>query len=98
MARKINKEGLKNNLKNGKVVVREFETQFKKSLHTALIAGFGFLIALTWKELIIEIVNDLVGVSPITGRLISAIIVTLICVFGVMFVSKVLTVPEEKSD
>ena len=48
-------EKVKNNFRNGEKAVKEFESQFKKSLHTALIAGFGFLIALTWKEVIIEI-------------------------------------------
>ena len=63
----------------------------KKEVLTAIVAAFGFLIALTWKDVITEYVNTLVTFSPIQGKLISATIVTLIAVIGIIIVTKFLS-------
>ena len=51
------------------------------------MAAFGFLIALVWKDVITEWVNNLSSKSPVQG-LISALMTTLICVVGIMIVTK----------
>jgi len=91
-------EKMKRELEKSKQAAKEFEIQFKKSLNIALVTGFGFLIALTWKEVIIEIVNKIVQQGPIAGKLISALVVTFVCVIGIMAVSKFLVVKEEEAD
>src|SRR3989344_6099696 len=57
---------------------RKFDSEFKKSLNTAIVAAFSFLIALAWKDLITVYVNSLSQISPLKGQIVSALIVTLI--------------------
>ncbi len=57
------------------------------------MAAFGFVIALVWRDAIKEIVNEFVKRSGIEGtgyiyQIIMAIIITMICVVGIMFLSK----------
>lgn len=66
----------------------KFEREFRKSVSTAIIGAFSFLIALTWKEVITNAVNKISESTPIKGSLISALIITLISVFGILIVSK----------
>jgi hypothetical protein len=67
---------------------REFKEEFNKAITTAFIAAFGFLIALIWRDLITEYVNKISESSPVQGKLFSALIVTLICVIGIMILTK----------
>ena len=64
-----------------------FKKDINKALLTALVAAFGFLIALSWKEVITEYVTQLTRFSPIQGRLIEAILVTIIAVSGILIVT-----------
>ncbi len=68
---------------------KEFSNEFKKSLNTGIVAAFGFLIALIWKEVIVDFVEKISYASPIKGKLISALIVTLICALGIYISSKI---------
>ena len=74
----------------------QFKNEFKKSMNTAIIAAFGFLIALTWRDVISEAVNKITEATPIKGKLISAIIITFISVIGIMIITKFLS--EEKKE
>lgn len=66
----------------------KFQKEFRTSLVTAITAAFGFLIALVWRDVITEYVNLATKISPIQGQLISALIVTLIGVIGILIISK----------
>ena len=66
-----------------------YKREIKKALHTAIVAAFGFLIALTWKDVIVEYVNTIVSLSPVGGKLISAIVITLIGVLGILIVTRI---------
>ena len=93
MARKIKiskKEKKKNDsLKiKAKQKIKTFNREFKKATITAIVAAFGFLIALVWKDVITEFVDTLTNKSPVQGKLISAIAVTLICVLGILILTK----------
>ena len=70
---------------------KKFKNEFNKSLNTAIVAAFGFLIALAWRDVITEYVNSLTSVSPIHGNIISALIITVIGVVGIMIVTKTFT-------
>jgi hypothetical protein len=95
MARKIKKILKKNSLKSKTTEkIKIFRKEFRKSLTTGIIAAFGFLIALVWKDVITEFVNNITNKSPLQGKLISAIIVTGICVLGILIISKMN--PKEK--
>jgi len=69
-------------------LAKRLKIEIKKSVVTAIIAAFGFLIALVWRDVIREIVDSIIEFSPVQGKLISAIIVTLVCVIGILIVSK----------
>tara|TARA_Y100000310_G_scaffold335801_1_gene418742 strand:+ start:806 stop:1201 length:396 start_codon:yes stop_codon:yes gene_type:complete len=67
--------------------------KFKDHASTAIIAAFGFLIALSWRDPIKAIVDDRVKLStfesiPYAAEFLSAIIITIIAVFGIMLVAK----------
>jgi hypothetical protein len=70
----------------------DFGTEFKKHSLVAVTAALGFLIALAWKEPVVELVEIIVanvGVgSSIYSGFISAFVVTVIAVFGLMIISK----------
>lgn len=68
-----------------------FKSQTKKALLTALVAAFGFLIALSWREVITNYINTLTIFSPVQGDLVEAVIVTLIAVVGILIVTKFLS-------
>ena len=74
---------------------KRFRQEFNKALNTALLAAFGFLIALIWRDVIQEWVNKIAESSPVQGKLISALIVTFICVVGIIVVTKLFKVNKD---
>jgi len=75
--------------------VKTFRQEFNKAINTALLAAFGFLIALVWKDVIQEWVTKIAESSPLQGKLISAVIVTGICVIGVIIVTRIFKIKNE---
>lgn len=67
-----------------------FKIELKKAMNTAVLAAFGFLIALVWKDVITELVNKISEQSPVSGKLFSAVLITIICVFGIMIFTRIL--------
>ncbi len=68
----------------------DINNEFKKAVSTGLVAGFGFVMALVWKEVITEGVDKILGLSKINSSLISAGLVTIIAVVGIMLVKRIL--------
>jgi uncharacterized protein DUF5654 len=71
-------------------------SEVKVSIATAIAAAFGFVIALIWKDIIIGLMK-LAGLwqegGPTDGTsaiiaIVGAIIITLVCVLGIMYISK----------
>ena len=87
------KSSVKNKAKSG---VKKFHSEFNKAVNTAIMAAFGFLIALVWKDVITEFVNKISAKSPVQGKLFSALIVTIICVLGIMILTKIFSEKEKK--
>ncbi len=79
-----------------KAQAKRFKKELKKAMSTAILAAFGFLIALVWKDVITDFVNKISEQSPISGKLFSALLVTLICVLGVMIITKLTEDKEAK--
>lgn len=71
-----------------KASAKKFKLETSNAMNTAMIAAFGFLIALVWRDVITEAVNKVAEQSPVGGALISAAIVTLISVLGIIIVTK----------
>lgn len=70
-----------------------FGQEFRQQTAAAIIAAFGFLIALAWKDLIVKIVEQFTASNILTqypyfAELFSAIIVTGISVIGIVIISR----------
>ncbi len=73
--------------------VKKFKKEFKKEIVTAILAALGFLIALSWRDFISEAVNKAVKLTGVSDhlylfKLVTAVIVTIIAVIGIMIISK----------
>jgi hypothetical protein len=86
-------------------MLKHISTQFKSQISTAMLGGFGLIIALSWRDLIQSIINWIVqseyvkeftGVlkEPVLYNLVYAFLVTIVCVFGIIAISKM----ENKKD
>jgi len=75
--------------------IKKLNSELKKHALTAIVAAFGFLMALSWRDAITEYVDTLLSISPVQGRLVSASVVTLISVLGILIFTKLL---DEKVD
>lgn len=67
--------------------ISKFTREFRKTLTTAIVAAFGFLIALVWRDFITEYVDKITGASPVQGKLVSAVIVTFIGVIAILIIT-----------
>ena len=70
-----------------------FKKEAKKNIITAVMAAFGFLIALVWRDAIKESVNDIIKLFSIEGSgaiilYITATLTTIICVIGIIIFSR----------
>jgi hypothetical protein len=71
-------------------------SEVKINIATAIAAAFGFVIALLWRDVIIGLLKlagwwQEGGFGDLTGAIIAiivAIIITVVCVFGIMYISK----------
>ncbi len=72
-----------------------FKKELKTAVSTAIVAAFGFLIALQWKDLITEFVNQISSKSPVQGTLVTTLIVTIVSVLGIILTTKLLSNKEE---
>ena len=88
---------MKEKLTKSKEKLKNFQSEFNKAVSTAITAAFGFLIALTWRDVITEFVDKVSATSPVQGRLFSAIIVTIISVLGIILVAKLFSSKENDS-
>lgn len=73
------------------VSIREVKT----TIATAIAAAFGFIIALIWRDIIVGLfaladlkINDITDTTGAITAIIAGIIITLVCVFGILYVSK----------
>lgn len=61
--------------------------EFKKQTSTAIMAAFGLIIALSWKDVITLLVDKFAFVKEY-GPIVTAIILTIISVIGILIISK----------
>ena len=66
---------------------KEIKNEFKKQVSGAIIAAFGLIIALSWRDVITELVNQFAVVKSY-GLLVSALALTVISVIGILLISK----------
>jgi len=80
--KKTRREKIREKILYTREKTKKFNLEIKKSMNTAIVAAFGFLMALAWRDVITEYINEITSISPVQGKLISAIIITLIGVIG----------------
>ena len=78
---------------------KKFKREFRIQTTTALIAALAFIIALVWRDFIADSINKIVTVLGVSEnlylyKLLSAVIVTILAILGIMLVSK-LKISEE---
>ena len=67
----------------------------KINVAIAIAAAFGFVIALIWKEIIVGLfalagltINDINDGTGAVIAIVAGVIITLVCVIGIMYISK----------
>ncbi len=89
-----NKKNKKQNAKTVKKSVKKLNVELKKSIVTAIVAAFGFLMTLAWRDVIVEAVEKITALTPLHGKIITAIIITIISVIGILIITKVFSAKE----
>ncbi len=69
------------------------KAEYRRHTSTAIIAAFGFLIALVWRDLITIMVDyfakiDTLAKYPFLNELYTAVIVTIVCVIGIIIITR----------
>jgi hypothetical protein len=72
------------------------KSEVKTTIAVAIGGAFGFIIALIWRDIIIGLMTlagfwQDGGFQDLTGAavaIVGAIIITIICVFGILYISK----------
>ena len=90
---KMVKQHLKQSVDAVRSKASVFKSEVKKNVLTAILAAFGFIIALVWRDAIQAGVNKLIESTGVNGssylsQLIIASFVTIICVVVILFFSK----------
>jgi hypothetical protein len=70
-----------------------FSKEFRKQTSVAIVAAFVLLMALVWRDFISELVIHIIDLMDLKGpvymyRLITAILVTVFAVFGILLASR----------
>ena len=70
-------------------------SEVKKTIATAIAAAFGFIIALIWRDIIVGLfalgglkISDIKDATGATIAIVSGIIITIVCVFAILYISK----------
>jgi biotin transporter BioY len=77
--------------------------EIKSTIAVAIAAAFGFIIALIWKDVIVGLIN-MTGLSvnaptdtnSAVVAVVTALVLTIICVLGIVYISKWGGVGEKK--
>ncbi len=76
-----------------KATAKEVNKEIRKHVITAITAAFAFMIALFWRDAIQQGVRDILEKVGANGdsyiyKVIAAFVVTIICVIGIIFFSR----------
>lgn len=73
--------------------VNKVRHEIRSNIAKAVLAAFGFLIALVWRDVVKDGVDKLIAYANLNGdgyvfTLITALVTTLICVIGIIYFSR----------
>ena len=92
MKKKLSKKFKKYDTKSIKETKSNFKKEFNKQLLTAISAAFAFLIALSWREPISELLNKLLEplgeTQTIVLKFVGALLLTFVAVIILMFLTR----------
>jgi len=76
-----------------KETIKKLRFEMRKAIVGSIVAAFGVLIALVWKDVVKDFVDKIVAAASISEsapyyHLISAVVITLICVIGIVIISR----------
>jgi len=74
----------------------KFQHETRKAVTTAIVAAFGFLMALAWRDVISYWVNRGVEATTIESNLAVAVIITIIGVVGIGLTTKIIAVKDKE--
>ena len=99
--KEVNKAVHKRLLEAAKRPAKRIHSEFKQQTSAAIIAAFGFVIALAWKDLITALIPKvarpgLIAQYPYISQLYTAIIITIFAVFGILIISRWAKKPENQ--
>ena len=66
---------------------KRLNEEVRTIMSTAFITALSLLMALTWKDAIAKYATDLSTLSPFQGSLVSAIIISVIGVIGILIIT-----------
>jgi hypothetical protein len=69
----------------------KFRKEIKKTATAGIVTAFGLIIALTWKDVLSEYFEQLVEISPLKGKIIGAIIITILSTLGIYLTTKLIS-------
>lgn len=77
------------------------QSKFKEHSSTAIIAALSLVIGLTWKDLVVKVIDNLlkphiVSKYPYLSELITAVVVTIFAITAMAFVSRWAKDPEKE--
>jgi hypothetical protein len=72
---------------------KRFREEVRKNIATAILAAFGFMIALVWRDVVQQGVGKLVEYLHMQGdgytfTVITAFVTTVVCVIGIIYFSR----------
>jgi hypothetical protein len=72
---------------------RQMKQEIRKNIAKSVLAAFGFMIALVWRDVVKEAVTRLVETLSLNGdgyvfTLVTAVVTTVICVAGIIYFSR----------
>lgn len=72
---------------------KELKSEVRKNTLTAILAAFGFIIALVWRDAIQAGIDNAIAALGIEGtgyifQLATTFLITIVCVAGIMITSK----------
>ena len=81
------KEKQKKERRKRYLLKKEKLLEAKKIVTTGFITALSLLIALTWKDVINQYIEELAAFSPVRGLFVTATLVTIICVIGILIIT-----------
>lgn len=74
----------------------KFRLEVAKTISSSLVAAFGLVTGLAWKEVVDEYMKLIV--SPEQSKLITAFVITIISVICIVVISRILATEEKKEE